>query len=128
MDVNQVRFGSYSVGNPQIGAKKSGAKSGENAQTQAASENLSPNYNPSDVLNAMDIAGLAGKAQVNFAQKDGVEIEKYNSADDIARIEAMMAGFENGVNAAIDVIDTEFPGLFDDAQKYALAAQAAARE
>lgn len=128
MDINQVRFGNYTVGNPQVGAKKSDAKQSENAQAQASKENVNVSYNPSDVLNAMDIAGLAGKAQINFAPKAEINPADYLSDERIADIEAMMAGFENGVNAALDVIDEEFPGLFDDAQKYALAAQAVAQE
>jgi len=131
MDINQVRFGNYSIGNPNGGAKKSEAKAQENPQPQVAAEGTQKEFNVDNMFNAMNIAGTQNKANINFTAKkefDINDISKYVDVDSQARIESMMAGFDAGVTAAANTIDAEFPGLFADADKYALAAHVAAQE
>ena len=52
----------------------------------------------------------------------------YLSEERISDIEAMMAEFDNGVNAVANTIEAEFPGMFAQAQKNALAARVFAQE
>ena len=127
MDINQVRFGNYSIGNPQVGAKKSEAKTQENVQPEVQKEGVKNEVNAENILSALNIAGTQNLAQINFAAKKEINPADYLSPERIADIEAMMAGFENGVNAVADVIEAEIPGL-SEANKNALAAGVYAQE
>lgn len=128
MDINQVRFGSYSIGNSNIGAKKDGSKSEEKTDRGVEQQNANSVFNADDMFSAMNIAGLQNKAQINFKEQKEVNPLEHLSADRIADIEAMMGEFENGVNDIAAVIDEEFPGMFEPDAKYALAAKMYAQE
>ena len=126
MDVNQVRFGEYSIGNPRTGVKKGDDKANDNKEFSAPLENNNT-LNPENVLNAMNLAGMQNKAQINITQRE-INPSDFLSEERISDIEAMMAGFENGVNQVANVIDAEFPGTFTQAQKNSLAAAIFAKE
>jgi hypothetical protein len=127
MDINQVRFGNYSIGNHQAGSKKEDNKLGEKAQSEAKAKAVSEK-NPDGVMNALNIAGLQNMAQVNVVSKKEVNPADHLSADRMEDIEAMMANFELGVNQIADVLEDEFPGMLSDEKKMALAAQIFAQE
>lgn len=127
MDVNQVRFGNYSIGNPRANAQKKEAKK-EEAVLQQTPQNQE-SKNPDEVLNALNITGMQNAAQINLSNASEIpDVSKYLSDERIADIEAMMAEFESGVDGAKQVISGEFPGMFSEAQTNALAAAAFARE
>jgi len=126
MDVNQVKFGSYSIGNSQTNSKQEKAKPNE-VKDVVETGNLKQ-VSADEIFSAMDLQGIQNKAQVNLAQKREVNPNDYLTQDRIDDIEAMMGNFENGVLDAADTIDAEFPGLFKDADRLALAAQVFARE
>jgi len=122
MDVNQVRFGNYTIGNSQANlGKKEDSKEG-NVQQQIAQENNLPKINADDFFNAMNIAGLQNKAQISVAKKE-VNPADFLSQERISDIEAMMGNFDSGVNQIADTIENEFPGLFAPDNKLALAAK-----
>ncbi len=117
--VNQAIFGnSYSIGNSSAKQSKNSAASEESKASEAKS--AQQNYNPEDVLNAMNITGLQNKIHVNSTSKE-------LDADRVASIEAMMEEFDNGVNEVSEFIAGEFPGL-SEADRNALAAAVFARE
>lgn len=127
MDINQVKFGSYSIGNPQGGmAKKSEANASE-TQTQN-SQPQSKQLSADEMFNALNIAGMQNMAQVNRTGSKMVNPSDYLSEDRISDIEAMMAGFEAGVDQIANTIEGEFPGMFAADQRYALAANIFAAE
>ncbi len=121
MDVNQVKFGNYAIGNGNSGAKKS-----EGKKEDAAQENLAPaqaqTVDANSVFDAMAVQGLQNKAQINFAAKKELDPVAFLGEERVADIEAMMARFENGVKNVSSTIDSEFPGAFSEADKNALAA------
>lgn len=129
MDINQVRFGNYTIGNSQANlGKKEETKKGD-VEQNAQTNNL-PKISADDFYSAMNIAGLQNKAQINVAKKDlstqeGVDalIAKYSTPEQIKNIEAMMNRFDSGVEKTADVIDQEFGGIFKPADKFALAAK-----
>lgn len=127
MDVNQVRFGSYSIGNPRANTQKKETKK-EEAVSQQTPQNQE-SKNPDEVLNALNITGMQNAAQINLSNASEIpDVSKYLSDERIADIEAMMAEFESGVDGAKQVIGGEFPGMFSEAQTNALAAATFARE
>ena len=121
MDINQVRFGSYSIGNPKAGSRKSEEKPKENL-AQEANENGVKKFNADEVLNAMNLAGLQNRVQINSVAQKEVNPAEFLSDDIIADIEAMMDKFESGVGQVADIIEAEFPNVFPSDQKLALAA------
>ena len=127
MDINQVRFGSYSIGNSSIGARKSEAKAKQEAPVEAKSEGVKNEVSADELFNAMNIAGLQNKAQINISRTE-VNPMDYLSEDRIKDIEAMMGKFESGVNQVADMIEAEFPSVFSQQDKLALAANVYAAE
>ena len=129
MDINQVRFGNYTIGNSQANlGKKEETKKGD--VEQKAQNNDLPKISADDFYNAMNIAGLQNKAQISIVKKDlstqeGINalIAKYSTPEQVKNIEAMMNRFNSGVEKTADVIDAEFKGIFKPADKYALAAK-----
>ena len=128
MEINQVRFGNYSIGNPQGGFTKNNKEDASEAQTQNQQT-----FNPSgfDVENFFNAQNLAGLQNLAFISKS--EIQMPNPADfldetRIGDIEAMMAEFEAGVSNIIPVLEEEFPGMFSQEQMNALAAKIFAAE
>ena len=128
MDINQVRFGSYSIGNSGIGAKKSEGKAKQEAPIEAKSEGVKKEVSAEEMFNAMNIAGLQNKAQININSRAEINPMDYLSEDRIKDIEAMMGKFENGVNQVADVIEAEFPNALSQQDKLALAANIYAAE
>lgn len=126
MDINQVKFGSYSIGNSKAGAKEGRKETQEAQQAQTTNESVKQ-ISADKVYEALNFQGLQNLAQINVAKKE-VNPEQYLTEDRIKDIEAMMGNFENGVNEVANTIDAEFPGLFKDDTKYALAAQIFAQE
>ena len=122
MDVNQVRFGNYSIGNHQAQTKKDNKELGENSK-QEVQASLVSEKSPEGVMDALNIAGMQNFAQVNIVGKKEVNPADYLSNDRMSDIEAMMADFELGVDQIVDVLEDEFPGMLSDEKKLALAAQ-----
>lgn len=122
MDINQVRFGNYSIGSNQTSAKKNNDKLNEQAKEEVKTQ-VAQEKSADGVMSALNIAGMQNLAQVNVVAKKEVNPTDYLSEDRIADIEAMMGGFELGVNQIADVIEDEFPGMLSNEQKMALAAQ-----
>ena len=122
MDVNQVRFGDYSIGSPKPGLNKGNDKA-ENNLPETKQGNGYKEMNPDAMFSAMALAGMHNKAQINVSNKE-VNPADYLSPERIADIEATMAGFEAGVNEAVDVINADFPGMFTTEEANALAAKA----
>ena len=126
MEVNQVRFGNYSIGNPNARNPKGKQEPSEEAQIRP-SETETKSVDREDLLNAMDIIGLQNKPQINSAGATEVDPTEFLSEGRIADIEAMMAEFETGVNDVALAIGQEFPEL-SEASRNALAAKLFAQE
>ena len=127
-EINNVRFGNYSIGNSQNGKAK--AKEGQvnEGLTNSAQEQNQSTYNPDSLLTAMGNMGAYNLININKADTKAVNPSDYLSEDRISDIEAMMAEFEAGVNEIAQSIEEEFPGMFEPAQKNALAAGIFAQE
>ena len=128
MDVNQVRFGSYSIGNSGIGAKKSEGKEKKEVAQEAKSAGVKNEVSAEEMFSAMNIAGLQNKAQININSRAEVNPSDYLDENRIKDIEAMMGKFESGVNQVADMIEAEFPSVFSQQDKLALAANIYAAE
>ena len=128
MDINQVRFGSYSIGNQAKSGAKSGKEMREEVPMESKNEGLQNKISAEEMFNAMNIAGLHNKAQINIAAHKEVDPMQYLSEERISDIEAMMGEFESGVGNIANIIETEFPNVFADDQKNALAARIFAAE
>lgn len=126
--VNNVRIGNSSIGNAY--SKNSKSKKDELIDTaQNQQQQTKSSYNPDDVLAAMGLEGSYNMMNINKTNSKGsVDPTKYLSEERISDIEAGMAEFESGVNEALLVLENEFPGMFTEEQKYALAAQIFAAE
>ncbi len=127
MDVNQVKFGNYSIGNSKMGAKEERKEKRAESQQTANNEALKQ-ISADEVYQALDVQGLQNRAQIGLAQRKEVNPSDYLSEERISDIEAMMKEFEGGVEAHANAIDAEFPGLFKEDAKLALAAQMFAKE
>ena len=127
MDVNQVRFGNYSIGNPSGGAAKRSEKQDDEKVLNFEAPKTQ-NVDADDIFAALGLAALQNKAQIGNVEKKEVNPLEYLSQDRIADIEAAMAEFENGVNTVANALDAEFPGAFAPDQRNALAASIYARD
>ena len=126
MEVNQVRFGNYTIGNSPQRQQQREEQPAEELQVQP-SEGNSKSVNRDDLLNAMNMVGLQNLPQVTSAGTKEVNPAEFLDEGRIADIEAMMAEFETGVNEIADVIGEELPEL-SEANKNALAARIFAQE
>ena len=127
-EVNNVRFGNYSIGNPQQGSQKK-ANEGQVGQESAQPQNQTQStFDPSDVLSAMGNMGAYNLISINKAEAQSVNPADYLSEERMSDIEAMMAEFEAGVDTIATSIEEEFPGVFAQDYKNALAAQIYAQE
>lgn len=126
--VNNVRIGNSSIGNSY--SKNAKPKKDELTDaTQTQQQQTKSSYNPDNVLAAMGLEGAYNMMNINKSNSlDNVDPTKYLSEERISDIEAGMAEFETGVNEALLVLENEFPGMFTEEQKYALAAQIFAAE
>ena len=127
MDINQVKFGSYTIGNPKGGAAKKSESEASETQTQNQHSDAKQ-VNPEAMFNALNIAGMQNMIQINKPGIKEVNPADYLSQDRISDIEAMMAGFEAGVDEIANTIEIEFPGMFAPDQRNALAASIYAAE
>jgi len=123
MEVNQVRFGNYTIGNSTPRQQKKEEKTEKEAQAQISSGEVK-SVNREDLLNAMDMVALQNKPQVNSKELNPAELL---SEERMTDIEAMMAEFESGVEKIADEIGQEF-GDMSEATKNALAAEVFAQE
>ncbi len=121
MDVNQVKFGNYAIGNGNSGAKKREGNEEETAQVIEAAQ-TQKTVDANSVFEAMAAQGMQNKAQINFASKKELDPVAFLGEERVADIEAMMARFEDGVKNVSSTIEGEFPGAFTEADKNALAA------
>ena len=121
MEINQVKFGNYTIGNNGARQAKQESKPEEKFAPEAG-KGQQQQLNPEDMYSAMSIAGLQNKAQINFNGKKEIDPANFLSEERIADIEAMMEGFENGVSAIAEVVGEELPNI-SEANKNALAAR-----
>ena len=129
MDVNQVRFGNYTIGSSQAHlGKKEEAQKESVQQQEVKSSSDTQKMSADDFFNAMNISGLQNRAQISSIAKKEVNPSDYLSEDRIRDIQAMMGKFENGVNQVADVIEAEFPNALSQQDKLALAANIYAAE
>ncbi len=125
MDINQVRFGNFSVGSSNARQTKQ-EKSEESKAEESRKESIST-FSPEKMLGAMEAQGLQNLAQVNVVSKKEVNPAEFLTEDRIADIEAMMGEFENGVSKVADVLEEEFPMMSPD-NRLAFAAHIFAAE
>ena len=125
MDINQVRFSNFSIGNSSARQAKE-EKADENKAEELRKESIST-FNPEKMLDAMETQGLQNLAQVNMVSKKEVNHAEFLTEDRIADIEAMMGDFEAGVGKIADVLEDEFPMLSPD-NRLAFAAHIFAAE
>ena len=123
---SNVRIGNYSVGTPQSGTPKNNKKEADNTQNQNTQAQMQ-NFDVEGFFKASSALGMQNMAFVSKTDKIPNPSD-YLSDERISDIEAMMAGFETGVESYANTIEAEFPGMFDEASKNALAAQIFAAE
>ena len=128
MEINQVKFGNYSIGTAANGTAKKNSKQAGETDAQTTQSQTSGKANPEGILDALGIAGMQNLAFISKSEVQAPNPSDFLSQERISDIEASMAEFEAGVNNIVNVLDGEFPGLFDDEQKYALAANIFAAE
>ncbi len=126
MEVNQVRFGNYTVGNSNQKSPKKEEKSAQESNAQV-SPSETKSVDREDLLNAMNMIGLQNRPQINSVGLKEVDPTEFLSEERITDIEALMAEFEAGVNNTADIIGKEFPEM-SEANKNALAARIFAQE
>ena len=116
MGINNVRFVNFAVGDKNGGAQRQAAKEEVKQVEQQAAPQVAEKESK-EFPASLDILGAQYKASINKVEPKELSPER------VSDIEAMMAEFENGVNAVADTIDAEFPGFFAPDAKLALAAQ-----
>ncbi len=127
-EVNNVRFGNYSIGNSQQGSQKK-ANEGQVGQESAQPQNQTQStFDPNSVMSALGNMGAYNLISINKAEAQAVNPADYLSEERMSDIEAMMAEFETGVDAIGNQIEAEFPGMFSVANRNALAAEIFAAE
>ena len=127
-EVNNVRFGNYSISNPQQGKSKKANDGQVNEGSAQPQSQAQSSLNPNDVLSALGNMGAYNLISINKQEAQTVNPADYLSEERISDIEAAMAEFEAGVDTIATSIEEEFPGLFAQDYKNALAAQIYAQE
>ena len=127
-EVNNVRFGNYSIGNSQSGNAKGSEGQADASTADLAQQQTQSSYDPSNVLAAMGNMGAYNMISINKPEAQVVNPSDYLDDGRISDIEAMMAEFEAGVNDIALTIEEEFPDMFSEEQKNALAAGIFAQE
>ena len=120
MDINQVKFGSYSIGNGSFGTNNKNDKP-EQVQQPVANGEQVQSLNANEVYNAMHLMGLQNMSVISANPKE-IDPSKYIDEKRVSEIEAMMAEFDAGVEQTASILDEEFPGMLTEVEKYALAA------
>ena len=126
--VNNVRIGGYSIGNNSGASAKNNEKPEENLNANAGAINNKTDFDVDNMFSAMNISAMQNMLNINKAEAKNVDPTKFLSEERISDIEAMMAEFDSGVESYANTIEAEFPGMFDEASKNALAAQIFAAE
>lgn len=121
MEVNQVRFGNYTIGNSGARNAKQQEKPAEDIVMLSSGEKTET-VSGEKVLEAMNAISFQNKSQINTVGNKEVNPSNFLSEKRIEEIEAMMKGFENGVNQVKDVLAEEFPEM-SESNKNALAAR-----
>lgn len=106
MDINQVKFGNFSIGSSRAQAKKEEQKEEIKSTPKAPQENTE--VDADKIFEAMSLDGLYFQNQIKKTQQKEVNPLDYLSQDRIDDIEAMMAEFESGVQEIASVINGEF--------------------
>ena len=127
MEVNQIRLNNFTIGSKSSSTRKNEEGKTEEKVGKETNAQVSASK-ADDFFSALNIAGIQNKAQINMVSRKEVNPSDYLSNDRISDIEAMMAEFDNGVNAVANAIEAEFPGMFAPVQKNALAARVFAQE
>ena len=128
MDVNQVRFGNYSLSASQSGVNNKKNEDASKTQTQNLEIQTKSTADANEVMNALGLAGMQNLAFVSKAETKEVNPADYLDERRSSDIEAMMAEFEAGVGQVAETIEAEFPGMFAPDQINALAAEIFATE
>ena len=128
-EVNSVGgYGSYSIGYSQSKKEQMPEGQADEGLSNFAQEQKESIYNPDSLLNAMGTMGAYNLININKADAKAVNPSDYLDDGRISDIEAMMAEFEAGVDEIALSIEEEFPDMFTQAQKNALAAGIFAQE
>ncbi len=125
MDINQVRFQNYSIGNSGARAKKETKKEEQTPLLETKTDTQMQQSKSDNVLNALSLQGIQNKAQIIPAKKEldiDALLAKYSNPQSAKRIESMMNDFESNVNTIANTVETEFPGVFSKESKNAFAA------
>ena len=130
MEIGKVKFGEYSVGNGQIAPNKKNAGKEEAKEQEVSTQSKQNAVKPDDMYNALGLMGSQNMAFISRSTKvsDLESATNFLGDERVQDIEAMMAEFENGVADVADIIDEEFEGVFDEAERNALAAKIFAQE
>ena len=120
---NRIGLGSQTIGNQASAMAKKGNKEASETQQQNVQ-----NFNEKDFFNALSFVSQQNMVQINRPEAQAVNPSDYLSEERISDIEAMMAEFDSGVSGISNTIEAEFPGVFDEASKNALAARIFAGE
>jgi len=121
MEIGQVKFGNYTIGNPNQRANQGNQEPKEKEEPQVQSAEIK-SVNREDLLNAMNMVGFQNMSQISSNNSSEVNPQEFLDEGRIADIEAMMMEFENGVSQIADAIAEEFPELSEEARS-ALAAR-----
>lgn len=127
MSVNRVNLGSQSIANSSYyQTEKSKQEASETQQNVSAQAQNLQNFDENDFYNALSFISQQNMVQINHSKP--VNPSDYLSEERISDIEAMMAEFDSGVSGIANTIEAEFPEVFDEAAKNALAAKIFAQE
>lgn len=140
MDINQVKFGSYSIGTSFNGTQKKESKEAGETQVGVNQQNQTKQMDVDGMFDAMNIQGEFYKSQINKTEPKLLSSTNLSWDEAVAlatdklgaqrasEIDAVMINeYEPGVNEVANTIEAEFPGVFADSQKFALAAQTFAK-
>ena len=126
---NRIGLGSQSIGNQASAtAQKGKQEANETQQNTTAQAQNAQDFDEKNFFNALNFVSQQNMVQINRPQTMAVEPTNYLSEERISDIEAMMAEFDSGVSNIANTIEAEFPEVFDEASKNALAARIFANE
>ena len=144
MDVNNVRFGNYSIGNSNARQLKGEQKPAEEKSAETK-QNQNVFINPDKAMDVLAAQGMMNMAQIELVSKNeekpfnpstflkdaeevlGYKVSDYISEDRMVDIEAAMGrNFNSGVDKVADIVGNEVP--LSQANRLALAAHIFAEE
>ena len=121
MEIGQVKFGNYTIGNPNQRANQGNKEPEEKKEPQVQGAEVK-SVNRDDLLNAMNMVGMQNMSQISPKSPDEINPQEFLDEGRIGDIEAMMMEFESGVNRVAEAIGNEFPELSEETRN-ALAAR-----